>query len=92
MNPGSHFTEVPTPNQVNNYDCGVYVMAITHLMAGRLKEWGEVPLTETPRDLSFWRMEGAIDPDFITKTRMDVCDIIKEEIEKRESNDLRLSG
>ncbi|KAI8930388.1 hypothetical protein BC831DRAFT_440348, partial [Entophlyctis helioformis] len=68
-------TRIDTPMQVNGYDCGVYVMAITHLLCTRIIDRG-LDLAEKPGDLSAWRLSHSIPPDFITKKRKDIRELI----------------
>ena len=75
LNPSRHFAVVETPRQINSFDCGVYVMAISRIIAERFVKRVDC-LTDKPGDLAVWRLSSVITPEYVTKLRSDVHDLI----------------
>ena len=71
----THFAIVDTPNQVNGYDCGVYVIFITELLLSRFAHRASV--TDKPGDLSRWRLSSVITPSQISSKRLELESFIE---------------
>ena len=66
------FYQVETPQQMNGYDCGVYVIAITELLCSR--DWS--PTLVKPGDLSLWKCNHLLPLQFITSKRLQIRNLI----------------
>ncbi|EGF77776.1 hypothetical protein BATDEDRAFT_27499 [Batrachochytrium dendrobatidis JAM81] len=69
------FIAINTPMQVNGYDCGVYVMAITELLCNRMAS-KHSHVTDEPESLSFWQITHCIPPHFISEKRNTIRNLI----------------
>ncbi|KAJ3299934.1 SUMO1 sentrin specific peptidase 8 [Borealophlyctis nickersoniae] len=82
----SFFADVDTPPQTNPFDCGVYVMAITELIASRITSpaLGAASIAEKPGDLSRWRLSDLLRPEDVKKKRQEVKQLILKFAEEQQ--------
>ncbi|KAJ3255687.1 hypothetical protein HK103_006129 [Boothiomyces macroporosus] len=66
---------VNTPQQGNGYDCGVFVLYITHLLADRLREDQEYGGRPDP---TLWEIEGSFDQRDIDECRKELFVMISD--------------
>ncbi|TPX35243.1 hypothetical protein SmJEL517_g02255 [Synchytrium microbalum] len=76
------FAEVTTPSQINGYDCGCYVLAISDILAKRLhsvfSSRKSVEVTGKPGDLAQWNISKLLPPEEIHQYRERVRQLIEE--------------
>lgn len=68
-----------TPPQINGFDCGVYLMAITHILVDRMigpDGVGKDGVSVKPGDLSRWQLSHIVTPEVVAEKRLEVKDII----------------
>ncbi|TPX41078.1 hypothetical protein SeMB42_g05752 [Synchytrium endobioticum] len=76
------FAQVATPSQINGYDCGCYVLAITDLLARRLSARSAsnilaTKLPEKPGDVSQWSLSEVLAPDKVHGQRHRLRELIE---------------
>ncbi|KAJ3377404.1 hypothetical protein HDU92_008327, partial [Lobulomyces angularis] len=79
-----NFFQVSCNVQGNSYDCGIYVLAITEVILGRLLNQF-MHLSMNPANLTFW-IQTSLDGTFITSKRVSIHQqmeqLFKAEVEK----------
>ncbi|KAL2916290.1 hypothetical protein HK105_204046 [Polyrhizophydium stewartii] len=71
----SAFVQIDTPVQVNGFDCGVYVMVITHILCSRFASRG-FDVADKPGDLSGWRLLHNVPHDLVARRRTEIRELI----------------
>jgi sentrin-specific protease 8 len=72
------FIPIDTPQQQNGYDCGVYVIAITKLLASRLVDRG-FDITDKPGDLSLFKItQNSMSEHLLLDTRKKLFTMISQ--------------
>ncbi|KAJ3205512.1 hypothetical protein HDU82_005149 [Entophlyctis luteolus] len=62
------------PQQMNGYDCGMFVIIVTELLVGRLNANDQDAVAAKPGNASAWRLENAtsLRSDRVSARRMEL--------------------
>ncbi|KAI8841190.1 hypothetical protein BJ741DRAFT_561144 [Chytriomyces cf. hyalinus JEL632] len=77
-----YFQEMDVQAQINGYDCGMYVIAMTQLLLSRVSAT-EACVSGKPGDQSLWRMRTCLTPETVAKARMRLHEKVAENARMR---------
>ncbi|KAJ3381668.1 SUMO1 sentrin specific peptidase 8 [Chytriomyces hyalinus] len=77
-----YFQEMDVQAQINGYDCGMYVIAMTQLLLSRVSAT-EAGVSGKPGDQSLWRMRTCLTPETVAKTRVWLYEKVAENARMR---------